>query len=110
MNSVHSAAPLGRTATPVGFDCYGSLASHREPEGGGAVSGQTAERVSVSIDHEAGEGWLFISPDASSKEILAALDELDAAGFEELDYEETGDELEMDQLGRWKIPVVRKWD
>ncbi|MFC3504437.1 hypothetical protein ACFOOK_26195 [Micromonospora krabiensis] len=65
-------------------------------------------RVSVDLDHETGEGWLLIHPDADPSEIRAALDVVDRAGCEELDPLETGDEPQEDEHGRYMIPVVRK--
>lgn len=72
------------------------------------MSTTTAERVSVSFDHDAGEGWMCIHPDASTKEIRAGLNQVDEAGFEELDTMETGDPEQWDEHGRQMVPLVRK--
>src|SRR5258708_6698836 len=99
MNFARRSPPSGLTPTVVGSGCYGFLASEPEPEGGGEMQVTTVERVSVSLNHDAGEGWMYIHPSASTSEIRAALDQVDSAGFEELDTTETGDEPEFDDLG-----------
>ncbi|MFY1620024.1 hypothetical protein [Micromonospora sp. WMMD736] len=66
------------------------------------------EHVSVDLDHEGGEGWMFVHPDASADEIRDALALVDEAGFEELDPDETGDEFGEDEQGRYMVPLARK--
>lgn len=63
----------------------------------------------VTISEEAGLGWMFIHPDATTPEIRAALALVDEAGYEELDCLETGDDLAVDEQGRSMVPLVQKW-
>lgn len=87
------------------------LASDGE-EGSGDTMKVRIERetVVVDINEETGAGWMHVHDDATTKEIKAALALIDEAGYEELDYLETGDELLLDEQGRSMVPLVRKWD
>lgn len=95
--------------TRVGPPRYGSLASAAR-EGGDAMQASIERKtVLVTINEDVEAGWMFIHPDASTAEIRAALGLIDAAGYEELDSLETGDDPAVDEEGRTMVPLVKKW-